>query len=157
MLASFLASVGAQACAAHGALPPAAPAPTVRTTTRGQALLETALALRGTPYRPGGQLPATGFDCSGFVRYVLRQHGIDVPRTVAAQFHAGIPIGRADIQAGDLVFFAITGAEPTHVGIAAEPASKEFIHAPDEGASVRIERFDTKYWDARWLGARRVF
>src|ERR1043165_1160682 len=44
--------------------------------------IQTALSLLGTPYRFGGESPDTGFDCSGFVGYVLRQHSIALPRTV---------------------------------------------------------------------------
>ncbi len=129
-------------------LPPAAPA---------AAILQTAFDLLGTKYRFGGQAPDTGFDCSGFVSYVLRQHAIDVPRTVAEQFGAGRTVAQDDIQAGDLVFFSTTGPGATHVGIViATGARWEFIHAPADGSVVRIERFDQGYWAARWVGARRV-
>ena len=52
-------------------------------------MADTALALRGAPYRNGGSDP-TGFDCSGFVQYVFAQHGITaLPRDVKAQFEVG--------------------------------------------------------------------
>src|SRR5690348_5330015 len=43
---------------------------------RATDILDTALALRGTPYLFGGDAPAAGFDCSGFVRFVFEQHQV---------------------------------------------------------------------------------
>lgn len=113
--------------------------------------------LLGTKYRYGGQTPDSGFDCSGFVSYVLRQHSIDVPRTVAEQFAAGRSVAQDDIQIGDLVFFTTTGPGATHVGIVVSTGNRwEFIHSPNDGSVVRIDRFDSGYWQQRWLGARRL-
>ncbi|HXT69529.1 MAG TPA: C40 family peptidase [Vicinamibacterales bacterium] len=141
-------SVSAVASAAIAPLPAPMPA---------AAILQTAFDLLGTKYRFGGQTPDTGFDCSGFVSYVLRQHSIDVPRTVVEQFGAGRTVAQDDIQPGDLVFFTTTGPGPTHVGIVVATGARfEFIHAPADGSVVRIERFDSGYWQQRWIGARRV-
>ena len=121
------------------------------------ALLETALGLLGTAYHLGGQDPASGFDCSGLVRYVFAQHAIDVPRTVTEQFAMGRRIAPGEVRAGDLLFFTTTSPGPTHVGIALGSLSQgEFVHAPGTGGAVRVERFDTPYWRARWIGAKRL-
>ena len=121
-------------------------------------LLDLALALRGTRYLLGGDSPATGFDCSGFVRYALGRHAIGLPRTVDEQYASGHPIAIDEMQTGDLVFFAIDGRAPTHVGIVIDPqVERTFVHAPNQQGAVRVERFDTSYWQARLVGARRVF
>ena len=39
---------------------------------KAQEVLISALSLTGIQYKYGGNSPATGFDCSGFVRYVFR-------------------------------------------------------------------------------------
>ncbi|MEO8070350.1 MAG: C40 family peptidase [Acidobacteriota bacterium] len=116
-------------------------------------LLETALAYQGVRYRLGGEDPS-GFDCSGFVRYVFHQHRVELPRTVAEQFHAGKSIKARQVEQGDLVFFATSGTGPSHVGIAIDGST--FVHAPGTGRGVRVERFDTPYWQARLSGVRRV-
>jgi cell wall-associated NlpC family hydrolase len=127
------------------------------TTRRLDAVMKTALALRGTNYRLGGETPASGFDCSGFVRYVFERHQVGVPRTVAEQYEFGRKIKIEDIREGDLVFFATTAKGPTHVGIAIGPASPgEFVHAPGSGGAVRVEHFDTAYWRNKLVGVRRV-
>jgi cell wall-associated NlpC family hydrolase len=129
-----------------------------------QRLLQTALAMQGIPYRSGGEDPSTGFDCSGFVRYVFSDQGIDVPRTVREQFGYGRKIGDREIQPGDLLFFSIESSGATHVGIAIDPAyapvatsERPFIHAPGENGVVRIETLGATYWRARFVGARRLF
>ena len=121
-------------------------------------LLDTAVGLRGISYRLGGEDPASGFDCSGFVRYVFAQHQVAMPRTVVEQFASAQDVAPDDVAAGDLLFFSTIGPGPTHVGIALGPlAQGEFVHAPGTGGAVRIERFDTPYWRARWVGAKRPF
>lgn len=74
--------------------------------------LERGQGLIGTPYEFGGggvNGPDTGIDCSGFVQYMLAAVGItDLPRTAQGQFDAlsGSPVDPADIQPGDLIFYA---------------------------------------------------
>jgi cell wall-associated NlpC family hydrolase len=135
------------------AFPSAASGPAV---PMALAIAGTALSFVGTPYRLGGDTPADGFDCSGLVRYALAQQGIDVPRTVTEQYVVGRPVAQHDLQPGDLVFFSTIGPGATHVGIVLEGAS-HFVHAPNESGDVRVERFDTAYWRARFVGARRVY
>lgn len=127
-------------------LPESLPAPS-------PGLLDTVLLQRGIRYQLGGASPSAGFDCSGLVQYVFFQHGIGLPRTAAEQYQTGIGVRPDEIALGDLLFFSTTGPGPTHVGIVTSATT--FVHAPDTGAVVRQERFDTPYWSSRFLGARR--
>jgi cell wall-associated NlpC family hydrolase len=111
------------------------------------------MGLRGVPYRDGGSDPS-GFDCSGFVEYVFAQHGVWMPRTVAAQYRAGHPVDRGALQPGDLVFFSTVAAGASHVGIVV--AQGEFVHAPSTSGVVRVEALGSGYWSSRFVGARRV-
>lgn len=119
----------------------------------GYGVAGTALSLRGTPYRRGGNDPA-GFDCSGFVKYVLGQNGVAVPRTVTEQFHAGRGVAGPQVEPGDLVFFTTVSPGASHVGIAI--GGDEFVHAPSSAGEVRVERMSASYWATRFVGARRV-
>ena len=118
------------------------------------ALVGTALSFRGVRYRLGGDQPESGFDCSGFVRFVFRQHAVVLPRTVAEQVEVGERIDRDHLAPGDLIFFSTTAPGASHVGIVVDDST--FVHAPGTGAVVRTERFDTAYWRARVLDYRRV-
>ena len=112
-----------------------------------------ARAFTGVAYRAGGADPL-GFDCSGFVQYLYRQQGIALPRMAHDQFRTGRSIRPGRLAAGDLVFFRISGRRVTHVGIAT--GDGRFLHAPNVGSRVRIDRIDATYWARRFAGVRRV-
>ena len=78
----------------------------------GRAPAEIARAFLGVPYVFGGSDPATGLDCSGLVQLVFRRSGITLPRTAQLQYAATTRVARAQLQPGDLVFFARTYADP---------------------------------------------
>jgi cell wall-associated NlpC family hydrolase len=118
-------------------------------------LIRLALSLRGTPYRNGGDSPESGFDCSGFVRYVFGRERIDLPRTVADQFAMGLPESLSDVREGDLVFFTTGSPGPSHVALAL--GNGEFIHAPSGSGVVRVERLDSAYWHNRVIAVKRLF
>jgi cell wall-associated NlpC family hydrolase len=117
-------------------------------------LLSTALHLRGVPYRLGGEDPKTGFDCSGYVQYVFRQFHVELPRTVAEQFHVGSAATLKTIRAGDLLFFTTVAPGPSHVAIAL--SADAFIHAPSGSGMVRTDQLNAGYWRSRFVGARHV-
>lgn len=134
--------------------PPAgAPATPAARHAAGYGVAGTALSLRGAPYRNGGSDP-NGFDCSGFVKYVLGQNGVAVPRTVSEQFRAGRQVPDQQLEAGDLVFFSTVTSGASHVGIAI--GGDAFVHAPSGSGEVRVERMSAPYWSTRFVGARRV-
>lgn len=135
--------------------PPALPAPAApgRGTADGYALSGTALSLRGAPYRNGGSDPS-GFDCSGFVKYVYGQYGVAMPREVREQFRIGKSVARDHLEPGDLVFFSTVAPGASHVGIVI--GGDQFVHAPSERGAVRVESLGQSYWASRYIGARRV-
>jgi peptidoglycan endopeptidase LytE len=124
---------------------------TLVTTTLGMRIVAEAKRFLGVPYEWGGASPA-GFDCSGLVQYVLGQLGIHVDRTASAQWEEGVPVSRADLQPGDLVFFDTEGGV-SHVGIYV--GNGLFIHAPTTGQVVQYADLNSPYWLSVYLGARR--
>jgi hypothetical protein len=117
-------------------------------------LVHTARRFIGTPYRWGGASARYGFDCSGLTMTVYRLNGLELPRNSRAQFQAGRPISRNDLQPGDLVFFA-TGSRNrvSHVGLYS--GSGRFIHAPGRGKTIRTASLSNDYFRNRYAGARR--
>jgi len=116
-------------------------------------IVDTAMKLRGIPYRNGGSDPS-GFDCSGFVQWVFAKNGVLLPREVREQYGAGQKIGLRDVQPGDLVFFQTVSRGASHVGVVI--GADQFVHAPSSTGVVRVERFTAAYWSKRFVGARRV-
>lgn len=85
---------------------------------RFAAIMEEAEKYIGYPYVWGGSSPATSFDCSGYVSYVLNQSGWNVGRLTAQGLY-NICTPTASPSPGDLVFFIGTYDTPeiSHVGI----------------------------------------
>ncbi len=121
-----------------------------------QKVIAAAIKMLGVPYRYGGTSPRRGFDCSGLVQYAHRQAGLNVPRTTGQQYRAVIPVPRAALQPGDLVFFRIRGPRYiSHVGIYL--GNGEFIHAPSTGKRVSIANLNDHYWRRHYAAGGRIF
>ena len=122
---------------------------------RRQTLLQRGLAMLGTPYRWGGTSPDRGFDCSGLVNYVFKTAlGIDLPRVSRDMARAGEHVERAQLDPGDLVFFALRGSRIDHVGIYV--GNGRFLHAPRTGRDVTVSALDGGYWAGKFKHARRI-
>ncbi len=120
-----------------------------------QEVLLSALSLSGTPYKYGGNSPETGFDCSGFVRYVFNQAAnLTLPHGARAISQIGKSIPVDQLQPGDLVFFNTLKKAFSHVGIYV--GEGRFIHAPSSGGGVHIVSMNDAYWAKRFNGARRL-
>jgi cell wall-associated NlpC family hydrolase len=103
----------------------------------------------GVRYVYGGTSPRSGFDCSGFTRFVYAHFGISLPHYSGAQFDRGRQVSRAGLRPGDLVFFDGLG----HVGIYI--GDDRFIHAPHTGTDVEIDSL-AGWYGTRYDGARRL-
>ena len=101
----------------------------------------------GVRYSWGGSSPASGFDCSGLVRFVYRRFGIRLPHSSWGDLSYGHRISRRSLRPGDLVFFYGAG----HVGIYV--GHNRFIDAPHTGARVRISTMGAY---SGYYGARRL-
>jgi cell wall-associated NlpC family hydrolase len=123
---------------------------------RSNDVLIRAIGLVGTPYRFGGNTPASGFDCSGLVDFVFRDAaGMELPRSTRELIDLKAPeIDRDDLQSGDLVFFSPDGGRISHIGIYV--GEGRFVHAPSQGGTVRLDRLDNPYWQKAYREAKRV-
>ena len=104
---------------------------------------------RGVPYVWGGSSPRTGFDCSGFVRYVYNHFGISLPHSSYGDMSRGRSVLRKYLKPGDLVFFAGGG----HVGIFI--GRHRVIDALHSGTVVHISTM-TDWYSAAYNGGRRL-
>lgn len=124
-------------------------------TSRASELAIRAMSMIGIRYKYGGNLPESGLDCSGLVRYLFKEvWGANLPRTSEEISRLGEHVDTRDLQPGDLVFFNTLRRGFSHVGIYL--GDNQFIHAPSTGGEVRIESMNISYWKKRFNGARRI-
>ncbi len=115
-------------------------------------IIQSSMRYQGVPYVFGGTSPS-GFDCSGFTRYVFSQAGIYLPRAADEQYEIGQYVSYSRLQPGDLVYFTTYEAGASHVGIYL--GNSQFISATSS-RGIAIARMDSGYWGDRYIGARRV-
>jgi cell wall-associated NlpC family hydrolase len=120
-------------------------------------LVALARAQIGRRYRLGGTTPESGFDCSGFVRYVMAALKVQLPRTANEQSRVGLAVARErdHLRPGDLVTFGST-KRISHIGIYV--GDGRFVHASTKAGKViespliRPPNREIK----PWRGVRRV-
>ena len=118
-------------------------------------LIGNAMGLLGVSYRFGGTSVSSGFDCSGFMQHIFRKTmQINLPRTSAEQAKMGVAVSRSELQPGDMVFFSTSRGRISHVGLYI--GNNRFIHAPRTGKSIEITSLGNKYWNSKYVTARRV-
>lgn len=120
-------------------------------------IVETALGAMGSPYRWGGS-DENGYDCSGLIQWAYGQHGIILPRTSLDQARTGTAQDRtvSSLLPGDILTFS-SGGGVSHVGLYV--GDGEFIHSSSAG--VRLSSLlagdpDSRWWQQRWVGVRRI-
>ncbi|MCC6095767.1 MAG: NlpC/P60 family protein, partial [Eubacterium sp.] len=110
----------------------------------------------GRAYVWGGASPSTGFDCSGFVCWVINHsgNGWNVGRTTADGLRQMLaPVSASDAKPGDIIFFQNTYATAgaSHVGIYV--GNNMMIHCGDP---IKFSRIDTPYWQQHFLSFGRL-
>lgn len=116
-------------------------------------IISTAKSFLGVPYKWGGTTPS-GFDCSGFTRYVFASQSISLPRVSIDQYGVGTPVAFNNLIPGDLVFFnLVSGKQVSHVGIYI--GDNQFISATSS-KGIAIYSF-TPYWANAYVGAKRIY
>jgi cell wall-associated NlpC family hydrolase len=135
-----------------------APSFAVRGTVSGDDIVRAARRFIGVPYRLGGTTPAA-FDCSGFVRRVFAEYGVELPRTAHEQAAVGSAPEPGDLRPGDLLFF-YGGHGAQHIAIYV--GGDTIVHASSRGRRVQLDRLGgaghrrRSWFNERLIAVRRV-
>ena len=114
----------------------------------------------GTPYKYAGTSPL-GFDCSGFIYYVLGDFGFKITRTSYGMAEFGETVKLAQVKPGDLLFFKgrnLNSKTVGHVALVVEHDEEgiKMIHASSSRGIV-IDLFtNSSYYVPRFLKAKRL-
>lgn len=106
----------------------------------------------GVRYVSGGT-STSGFDCSGFTMYIFKQFGIKLPHQSGSQYQMGTKVAKADLEAGDLVFFNTNGKGVSHVGVYV--GDNKFAHA-SSSKGIKVSSLGESYYSKRYVGAKRI-
>jgi cell wall-associated NlpC family hydrolase len=125
---------------------------------RARAAVVTGRQYIGVPYVWGGSTP-DGFDCSGFVQYVYKKHGVPLPRTSRQMAHAGdrVKASTSNLREGDLMLFRGRNGVISHVALYA--GRNRILHSSSSGHGVGFDDLSTKrgsYFVSHLVAARRV-
>jgi cell wall-associated NlpC family hydrolase len=113
----------------------------------------------GTPYVTAGASP-TGFDCSGFVMYVLGNFGFSIVHSSYGMAEYGKTVKLSEVKPGDLMFFKgrnVNASRIGHVAMVVEVHPTDgikFIHASSRG--IAIDKFAGGYYVPRYVTTKRL-
>jgi peptidoglycan DL-endopeptidase CwlO len=113
--------------------------PITAPNTTAAAAISAAHSRLGVPYVWGATGPGA-FDCSGLTQWSYAHAGISLPRTAAEQWNAGPHPALADLEPGDLLFWALNTSDPATIHhVAMYIGHGLMIAAPHTGENVQIQ------------------
>ena len=110
----------------------------------------------GENYVWGGTKP-NAFDCSGYMKYLYEEEGIEIPRTAYQQSKVGEPVDRDELEKGDLLFFLTDKKRNipiTHVGLYL--GDDKFIHAASKKKGIIISSLSKSKYNKIYVKAKRI-
>lgn len=117
-------------------------------------LVDSAKQYIGLPYLWAG-VSAYGFDCSGLMYSVYKNHGILIPRDSSVQATHGTAVKRKDLQPGDLMFFAHNKGKGKVYHVSMYIGDGKMVHAPNSSRKVEIVSINWGIYKTNYAGARR--
>lgn len=117
-------------------------------------IVKSAKMFLGLPYLWAGT-SSFGYDCSGIIYSVYKNHGILIPRDSFYQATKGTAVAKKNLQPGDLVFFAGNRGKGKvyHVGLYI--GDGKMLHSPNASDKVKIESISAGVYKTNYSGARR--
>jgi cell wall-associated NlpC family hydrolase len=110
----------------------------------------------GTSYKYAGQSPKTGFDCSGFTSYVLKESGVVASPASAIQATEGRYVALDRVLPGDLIFFGESKKKISHVALVISRGAEGItcVHSTSSRGVIVENVSQSAYWKPKILFAR---
>ncbi|OKP92463.1 C40 family peptidase [Paenibacillus sp. P32E] len=127
-------------------------------SSTGQSIVNLGKKYMGVRYDFGASISSTrSFDCSSFTKYIFGKYGVNLPRTSVDQSKVGRAVSKANLKAGDLLFFSsgsrANGSNVTHVAV--YMGNGKILHTYGS-PGVTISNLNSGNWKRTYLKARRV-
>ena len=127
--------------------------------TKVDSMIEFAKTFIGLPYKYGGVDPK-GFDCSGYIGYVYKKFGYDLPRMSKDMAKLGEKSNLKEVEKGDLLFFMSKngGKGIGHVSMVIYNNSNDtllMIHSVYRGVIID-NLIESSYYKSRYITARHL-
>lgn len=118
-------------------------------------LIGTAKKYMGTKYVYGGKKPG-GFDCSGFITWVMNKNGVKINGSSSMIAKKGRKRNINSLRSGDLVFFG-KGSKVTHIAMVVDNTrGLKVIHSTSSRGVVIDDISNSKYWKNKYLFGKSV-
>ncbi|MGD7044559.1 NlpC/P60 family protein [Jeotgalibacillus proteolyticus] len=122
----------------------------------GKAIVDEAEQFRGLNYLWGG-MSAYGYDCSGYSYTILKATGYLIPRDAKDQAAAGVAVHPAEVQPGDLLFFAYEEGKGAIHHVAIYYGEGKIIHSPTPGKKIMVQTLKGSFYEKEWCATRRYW
>jgi hypothetical protein len=121
-------------------------------------MIEFAKQFLGMSYRYAGREAKTGFDCSGFTSYIMKNFDINISACSRAQVAEGVKVSLKEVKAGDLIFFRRSKrSRISHVAMVASNDARGLfvIHSTYRGVVID-NLLKSNYWRPKIYTARDI-
>lgn len=117
-----------------------------------QRIIEDAAKTVGSRYKYGGT-GNRGFDCSGLVYTIYKNHEFFLPRSARDMIKYGQKINKRQVQPGDLAFFKNIGRKVDHVAIVykIDRDGIWLIHSTTSRGVITQNLESSSYWSKRLI------
>lgn len=114
---------------------------------------------KGTTYKDAGKTPKSGFDCSGFTGYVMRNFDIQLGASSRDQATQGRNVPLKEANPGDLIVFRRSATTPVfHVAmvVSNDRDGIYIIHSTNTRGVVVDNLLQNSYWEPKIYQVRDV-